>query len=135
MFAEGGYDPHEPFSFEGRTASRGASQAIFADKAQIYYPKGLQQQEHPESVCRSVMIRLGDHKLVRRTSGVNELYDLRRDPRELRNLYADPSHAQTRADLEQRLLDWTHPHLGRRALGREPPGPAAPQVIPATEAR
>ncbi len=106
VFAEGGYDTHEPFSFEGRTASRGASQAIFADKAQIYYPKGLQQQEHPESVCRSTMIRLGDHKLVRRTNGASELYDLERDPRELTNLYADPAHATIRADLESRLLEW-----------------------------
>lgn len=106
VFAEGGYDRHEPFAFEGRTASRGASQAIFADRAQIYYPKGLQQQEHPDSVCRSVMIRLGDHKLVLRTHGVNELYDLKRDPRELDNRYDDPALASIRADLKQRLLDW-----------------------------
>ena len=52
------------------------------------------------------MLRTLTHKLVRRTRGVNELYDLRRDPRELSNLYLEPAAAGVRAQLEARLLEW-----------------------------
>jgi arylsulfatase A-like enzyme len=103
VFCEGGYDTHEPHCFEGRQNS----DALFRDKNNLYYPKGLQQQEHPESVCRSTMLRTGAQKLVRRTTGENELYDLHSDPRELRNRYNDPAQAATRQTLESRLLDWS----------------------------
>ena len=102
VFAEGGYDSHEPLAFEGRPESGG----LFRDATHIYYPKGLQQQEHPESVCRSTMARTADHKLVRRTTGAHELYDLRVDPLELRNRYGDPALADVRQALEGRMLDW-----------------------------
>ena len=102
VFCEGGYDPHEPHCFEGRWADYD----IPRSPAHIYYPKGLQQQEHPESVCRATMLRTLTHKLVRRTHGVNELYDLTEDPRELRNVYDDPAHATVRAELEARMLEW-----------------------------
>lgn len=104
VFAEGGYDLREPHCFEGdplRTFG-----GLFRDPSHIYYPKGRQQQEHPESVCRATMIRTPDYKLVRRTSDVNELYDLRRDPLEWNNVYEDPAYGKTRAELESRLLDW-----------------------------
>jgi choline-sulfatase len=102
VYAEGGYDAHEPHCFEGRQARFD----IPADVKGIYYPKGLQQQERPESVCRSTMIRTLDHKLIRRSTGVNELYDMRDDPRELDNLYYDESYAQVTSKLEDRMLDW-----------------------------
>ncbi len=102
VYAEGGYDPHEPHAFEGR-----GNAGIFRDATSLYYPKGLQQQERPASVCRAVMLRTLDYKLVRRPLGVSELYDLRADPRELRNVYADPAYAVTRARLEAQMLDWT----------------------------
>lgn len=101
-FAEGGYDPHEPLSFEGRVDS----DPIFKDPTHIYYPKGRLQQEHPTSVCRATMIRSASHKLIHRRLGISELYDLRSDPRELVNRYADPALAGVRAELERRLLDW-----------------------------
>ena len=102
VFAEGGYDPHEPHCFEGKPTTGD----IGADPRGIYYPKGKQQQDYPDSVCRAVMLRTLTHKLVRRTRGVNELYDLRRDPRELSNLYLEPAAAGVRAQLEARLLEW-----------------------------
>lgn len=102
VYAEGGYDLHEPRSFEGRWADYD----IPRDPTHIYWPKGLLQQERPLSVCRATMIRTLDHKLVRRPSGQSELYDLRADPRELANLYDDPRHRAVRKDLERRLLDW-----------------------------
>jgi choline-sulfatase len=102
VFAEGGYDRHEPHCFEGRETDK----ALWEDGKHIYAPKLRQQQEYPESVCRAVMIRTATHKLIYRARGVCELYDLVADPRELRNVYGDPAYATVRAQLERRLLDW-----------------------------
>lgn len=102
VFCEGGYDTHEPQAFEGRPQSG----VLFTDPRNIYFPKGLQQQEHPESVCRSTMLRTATHKLIRRTDGRDELYDLQADPLELDNRYEDPALAEVRAALERRMLDW-----------------------------
>lgn len=102
VFAEGGYDLHETHCFEGRWSDYD----IPRDKTHIYWPKGLQQQEHPESVCRAVMMRTLDYKLIRRTAGFSELYDLAKDPRELNNVYDHPEYASVRTDMESRMLEW-----------------------------
>lgn len=52
------------------------------------------------------MIRDLSHKLVRRTEGLPELYDLNDDPRELRNRSDDPSMKTVPQMLESTLLDW-----------------------------
>ncbi len=101
VFAEGGYDVHEPHCFEG-----GLNDSILFNKNGIYYPKALQQQQKPECVCRSAMLRTRDWKLIRRTDGEHELYDLEEDPRECRNLYGNAKTAVAAAKLQQRLLDW-----------------------------
>jgi len=101
-FAEGGYDLDEPHCFEGRPGVGPLS----ADDRGIYYPKGLLQQEHPESVCRAVMVRTATHKLVYRKWGQCELYDLETDPRELDNLYGTEAVMLVQRTLEHRLLDW-----------------------------
>lgn len=88
-FAEGGYDPHEPHCFEGHV---GGDQFL-RDPSHIYWPKANLQQTAPLSVCRAAMIRTRDHKLVRRPLERSELYDLRADPQELRNVYDDPRYA------------------------------------------
>ncbi len=108
VFAEGGYDTHEPHCFEGKA---GVGGDIGGDPAGIYYPKGLQQQEHPESVCRAAMIRTQTHKLIWRTADCHELYDLEADPLELRNVYADPAYRSVRDALTARLLTW-YVHTG-----------------------
>ena len=101
IFTEGGYNLHEPHAFEGR-----GNASIFRDPLQIYYPKGLQQQEHPESICRATMMRTRDYKLVRRPQDVHELYDLRNDPRELHNVYTDPAYATIQSKMTSDMLDW-----------------------------
>ena len=101
VFAEGGYDLHEPHCFEGKS-----SDGVAGNPEGIYYPKGRQQQQHPESVCRAVMIRTMQHKLVWRTNGQSELYDLVVDPMELRNVFDGAKYATVQRDLERRLLDW-----------------------------
>lgn len=101
IFAEGGYDVHEPNCFEGY--EKRLCRELIHDN---YLPKRLQQQEHPESVCRAVMIRSLEYKLIRRTNGVNELYDLQKDPRELNNVYNDSGNTKIRQQLEAKLLEW-----------------------------
>jgi choline-sulfatase len=102
VFAEGGCGTHEPHCLEGRWADY----AIPRTPKHIYWPKGLQQQEHPESVCRSTMIRTMKYKLIYRTGGLNELYDLKNDPRELKNVYNDSKYSKVRSELESSLLKW-----------------------------
>ena len=103
VFCEGGYDPREPHCSEGtlRPSTRHLLEPTF-----IYYPKCIQQQEHPESVCRSVMMRTGRYKLVRRSLGPHEFYDLRADPDELVNRYQDEAFRETIRDMERQMLDW-----------------------------
>ncbi len=52
------------------------------------------------------MARSVDWKLVAYQGGEGELYDLRRDPDELVNRYADPACAAVRADLLHALVDF-----------------------------
>ena len=54
VFAEGGYDVHEPHCFEGLP---GGAQDVGDDPRGIYYPKGQQQQAHPEHAGAIVVIR------------------------------------------------------------------------------
>jgi arylsulfatase A-like enzyme len=51
------------------------------------------------------MLRTNDWKLVRhyQADGLDELYDLKNDPEERRNLYRDPARRETRAQLQRRL--------------------------------
>lgn len=52
------------------------------------------------------MIFDGRHKLVMyHGHGVGELYDLREDPQEYHNLWADPAHGQVRRELTERIFD------------------------------
>lgn len=52
---------------------------------------------------RATMIRNSTVKVVFRAYGVSELYLLTNDPRELKNLYGDPSVAALQADLLRRV--------------------------------
>ena len=89
---------HEGHCFEGR--------GIPGNSEGIYYPKGLQQQEKPMSVCRSQMARSATHKLVRRSSGRNELYDLNMDPLESKNCFGMSEHYEQQTHLSEALLNW-----------------------------
>jgi choline-sulfatase len=106
VFAEGGYASNEPRDFEGAANNGG-----IPSKGNIYFPKLVQQQEKPLSVCRSVMVRTATHKLVVRTDPTDpdhdsELYDLVNDPREKINVYGVASFATVQAELKNRLFLW-----------------------------
>lgn len=101
-FTEGGYARHEPHCFEGRP-----DRDLFArDKGNIYYPKGQQQQDYPDSVGRMIAMRTRTHRLVYRPTGQCELYDLASDPQELYNLYGKAASAGIQQELEAQLLAW-----------------------------
>ncbi|HEY66521.1 MAG TPA: sulfatase-like hydrolase/transferase [Caldilineae bacterium] len=102
VFCEGGYARHEPHCFEGDPRR----DTFARHEAHIYYPKGKVQQDSPDSVGRTVMIRTTTHKLVYRPTGVCELYDLEVDPQELYNCYDEPAYAAVRDEMESRLLAW-----------------------------
>lgn len=97
-FCEGGYNRNEPQCFEPL--------GDFESPSNIYYPKVKLQNEHPETITRATMIRTLDRKLIARPDGRSELYDLRKDPRELHNVYDDPSYRAAREELHARMLDW-----------------------------
>lgn len=108
-FCEGGYDLQEPHCFEGypgRPGPKFGNAGMEAAARNLYGPKREMQQEHPETVCRTVMARSMDYKLVRRTSGEHEFYDLKEDPGETVNRYGDSACREARMELEQALLDW-----------------------------
>lgn len=105
IYAEGGYNPNEPQCFEGY-AARMAQNKDKDVPSFIYYPKFLQQQEHPESVCRTVMMRTLKRKLIYRSADIIEFYDLEKDPLELKNEVANPRYQAEISSMKSQLLDW-----------------------------
>src|SRR5581483_2407297 len=97
-FCEGGYNRYEPQCFE--------PMADFNSPTDIYYPKVSLQNEHPETITRTTSIRTLEYKLILRPDGQSELYDLRKDPRELHNVYGSKIYASQQETLRARLLDW-----------------------------
>ncbi|MBS1857382.1 MAG: sulfatase-like hydrolase/transferase [Acidobacteria bacterium] len=97
-FCEGGYNINERQLFEPDLPKE--------DAAQIYYPKQHLQNEHPETITRATGIRTPEYRLVHRPDGISELYDLKKDPRELNNVYPDRSYAAARESLHGQILDW-----------------------------
>jgi uncharacterized sulfatase len=80
-----------------RGSSYKARDAIFA-----------QYDLHNDGLAFMRMIRTEDWKLVRHylTSGMDELYDLKNDPAETKNLYDDPKAAGMQAVLQKQLTAW-----------------------------
>ncbi len=97
-FAEGGYNINEPQCFEPL--------AQFTDPTNPYHPKVALQNEQPETITRTTMIRTPRHKLIYRPDDQSELYDLEADPRELHNVYGEESYGAVQGQLLQQVLDW-----------------------------
>jgi len=98
VFCEGGYNANEPQEFE--------PDEQFADPSNPYYPKVALQNQQPDTVTRSTMIRTLTHKLVYRPDDQCELYDLAKDPRELNNVYGGAAYRAVQSELFAGLLDW-----------------------------
>jgi arylsulfatase A-like enzyme len=52
------------------------------------------------------MCRTHDHKYIKRLYEKDELYDLRSDPQETRNVIDDPDYAEVLLQLKARMLTW-----------------------------
>lgn len=104
-YCEGGYDTREPYCFEP-VCFIGTP----LDRPQVegtdYYPKCLQQQEKPETVCRVVMQRYQDWKIIIRTDNQNELYNMKEDPWETENLYGKNAYKEIQQTLTYKMLSW-----------------------------
>ncbi|HLK51587.1 MAG TPA: sulfatase-like hydrolase/transferase [Bryobacteraceae bacterium] len=98
VFCEGGYNTSEPWAFEPLDQ--------FADPSNPYYPKVALQNQEPDTVTRSTMIRTLTHKLILRPDDQSELYDFATDPRELHNAYGDSAYQGVQERLTAALADW-----------------------------
>lgn len=104
VYAEGGYDIREPQCFENIGISEAAKKVM--GPGTVYYPKFRQQEESPESVCRSVMRRDAHTKIIVRTNGENEMYDMVKDPEEYHNLFLREEYKEKFYQLAYRCLEW-----------------------------
>ncbi len=73
----------------------------------LYWPRIQHQVTDAQPWhTKAVMCRTRDHKYIRRLYEHDELYDLRNDPLEMRNLVDDPAYAEVLAQLKERMLTW-----------------------------
>jgi arylsulfatase A-like enzyme len=100
VFAEGGYNVRENQCFEDPVKSPDLPHIG------IYFEKTNIPIEHPFSVSRSAMIRTKTWKLIIRSFGLEELYDLKHDPNELNNLIDIEAYNKVKLDLKEKLLRW-----------------------------
>lgn len=106
-FSEGGYNIYEPQAFEPRLGG-------------LYSVKTDLQSEQPELVSRCASIKTARYSYIARPGGQSELYDRSKDPNETRNLIDVKDHADTRAQLQRRLLNWYIDTTGVPASDRDP---------------
>jgi len=84
----------------------------------------------PPEKCRGWMVRDDRFKYWRFNGMPDVLFDLERDPGELRNVAGDPRYADAVRDLRERLMDWrmsnedvsrvAWTYARRPGFGREP---------------
>lgn len=110
-FSEGGYNVYEPQCFE----PGGAGGGPYGGKIRL-------ENEQPQTVSRSSMIRTGTHKLILRPQGQSELYEYAGDPRERNNRYGEQSLSSVQASLSQRLLHRYINTTGIAPMDKDPRG-------------
>lgn len=99
-FCEGGRLYGEEQAMETLSGSSGNPEGL-------YWPRlVLQGRDDGAYHTKAAMCRTKELKYVRRHYEQDELYDLRKDPHEMRNLVAAPAYAERLAALKERLLTW-----------------------------
>jgi len=99
-FCEGGRLYGEPQAMELQSTAGQVPEGL-------YWPRvGLQSRDDAPYHSKAAMCRTRTHKYVRRLYEQDELYDLQKDPMELKNVVDDPAYAEILAALRQRLLTW-----------------------------
>ncbi len=82
-----------PFPYESEGGSYSAKQKVLCD--------------FPASMIRSKMIRTDRYKYIYRLEGDCELYDMKKDPDEMKNLAADPKYRNLICEMKARMLQFT----------------------------
>jgi hypothetical protein len=72
----------------------------------VYHPRISIQNEQPQLHGKAVMLRTREWKYVRRLYDTDELYDVRCDPDELKNLVSDPACAGIVREMRDKMLTW-----------------------------
>ena len=101
-----------PAGLEGQSLLPAAASAAAADPARAtfaeYYEWGFPER----------MLRTREWKYIHSVGETDQLYDLRADPHETRNLVAEPAYAPTRDALHARLMaDWEVPDMRELKCG------------------
>ncbi len=108
-------DEHRDAIFSEGGRLRGEEQAMELDSVKtmgdpstsLYWPRIKHQitDDHPWHT-KATMCRTRDFKYIRRLYEQDELYDLRDDPQETRNLIDDPTYREVLLRLRERMLTW-----------------------------
>ncbi|MCY3832683.1 MAG: sulfatase-like hydrolase/transferase [Chloroflexi bacterium] len=99
VFCEGGRRFGEEQAMEKDSSS-------FYDPTGLYWPRVQLQGSEAGEHSKATMCRTRDFKYVRRLYELDELYDLRRDPGEVRNRIDDPAYAGVVIEMRERMLTW-----------------------------
>ena len=103
VFCEGGRLTGEVQAMERESKSA----ARIGDEGGLYWPRiALQTSDDHPWHTRATMCRTRDLKYVRRHYEMDELYDLKADPHEMRNVIDDPAYAAPLQRLKERMLTW-----------------------------
>jgi len=101
VFCEGGRLKHEKQCMETESDREG-------DVHGSYWPRlALQRSDGPEH-SKATMCRTKDFKYVRRMYESDELYDLKKDPGEQRNVIDDPAYAEVLIAMKEHMLQFYH---------------------------
>ena len=104
--------PSPPEEFRSAYAELGFGGLPYTteERPPLHYPYDGPTFDELNSVTQSgnlKMVRMGRWKLLYDLLGQGELYDLERDPAELRNLFHDPAQRDARLAMTEELLRWT----------------------------
>ncbi len=99
VFCEGGRLEHERHCTETPPGAR-------PNPSSLYWPKQQTQFDNGPAHTKAAMCRTRDFTYVKRFAGIDQLYDLRHDPGETRNLVHQPAYREALVTLRNRMLDW-----------------------------
>jgi choline-sulfatase len=92
-----------PAGLDGTSFTRSLREPAAEIDSTVFSELAL-KSPHPGS-----MIRQGRYKYCYYVGDMDELYDLRDDPEEMKNLAPLPAYRQKRDELKKQLFDWHHP--------------------------
>ena len=99
-FCEGGRRYGEEQAMERESTSH-------TNPSGLYWPRvGLQSVDSEPYHSKAAMCRTQEYKYVKRLYEQDELYDLKHDPGETRNVIDDPAYASALLQLKEQLLAW-----------------------------